>query len=126
MPPVYAWLAGRPGDFAILELPLPAREPDEGPRYSTRTIYSLYHGKALIDGGSAFVPADHALLRRVMQNFPAPGTVRAAARAGARYVVVHYGDFDETRRAALRRDASASAGLTPVATFGDDVVYELR
>lgn len=125
MPPVYDWLARQPGDFAILELPMPRRVTDESHRDIVRQVWTLAHGKRRLDGVSGFVPPDLEVFRMTMAGFPRPGVLRAAARRGARLLIVHYGDYEPSHAAELRTAAAASPGLKEMARFGDDVVYEL-
>lgn len=131
LPPTYAWLAARPGQDPILELPTPSRVTEESVRHATRQLYQLEHGKPRLDGVSGFVPPDIEVFRMTTQGFPRPGVVRAIARRGARWVVVHLADYPPERRAALESElaeavARPEAGLIEVARFGDDRIYELR
>jgi hypothetical protein len=125
IPSVYAWLARQPGDLVVLDLPVPAREADEGEREVTRQIYAIYHGKALVDGVSGFVPPRHRVFREVMQRFPAPEAVRAAAERGTQIVIVHYGDWEPGAGERRRREAERAPGLRKVAEFGADVAYRV-
>jgi hypothetical protein len=126
MPPVYHWIAAQPENFAVLELPMPRIEADETPLDAERQLYAIYHGKRRLDGVSGFVPPEYHVFRRVMQGFPREGTLLAAARMGARYIVFHYGDLKPEDRAAIRTAAGESPALETVASFGDDLVYEIR
>ena len=125
LPPIVLWLERQPGEPPVLNLPMPAREEDEGFRDVTRQIHAIYHRKPLVDGVTGFVPLPHRHLRQTMQRFPAPDALSEAARFGTRIIVVHFGDWDAATRARLRAEADASPGLRRVAAFGDDVAYEL-
>ena len=125
MPAVYQWIGAQPGRFAVLELPMPASERDEGVREATRMIYALYHGKPILDGLASYVPPATRRLREAMQRFPQPAAVTAAARMGARTLVVHYGEIAAAERDEIRRRASAAPGLRAITSFGHDVVYEI-
>jgi len=126
VPPVVVWLERQPGDPPVLNLPMPATEPDEGMRDVTRQAYAIYHHKPLVDGASGFVPLPHRRLRLVMQRFSEPATLREAAAFGTRLIVVHYGDWDTATAARIRAGADDTPELRRVAAFGDDVVYELN
>lgn len=131
LPPVYAWLAAQPGSDPILELPAPVHVTDETALHATRQIYLLAHGKPRLDGVSGFTPPNVEVFRLTVQGFPRPGVVRAIARRGARWVVVHLADLPAARRAALEAEIDAAlerseAGLLEVARFGDDRIYTLR
>ena len=126
LPPVVTWLEHQPDDPPVLNLPMPATEPDEGMRDVTRQVYAIYHRKPLVDGASGFVPLPHRRLRQIMQRFPAPESLREAGAFGTRLIVVHYGDWDAAAAARIRAAAAGAPELRPVAAFGDDVVYELK
>ncbi len=125
LPPVVAWLERQPGEPPVLNLPVPAREEDEGFRDVTRQIHAIYHRKPLVDGVTGFVPLPHRRLRQVMQGFPSDSSLAEAARFGTRLIVVHYADWDAATAARIRARADASPGLRRAAAFGDDVAYEL-
>jgi hypothetical protein len=126
LPPVVTWLERQPDDPPVLNLPMPASEPDEGMRDVTRQVYAIYHHKPLVDGASGFVPLPHRRLRQIMQRFPARESLREAATFGTRLIVVHYGDWDAASAARIRAAAAGAPELRQVAAFGDDVVYELQ
>ena len=125
LPPVYAWLERQPGPVPVLELPVPAKEADEGEREVTRQLYAIYHRKPLVDGVNGFVSPRHSDFRAVMQGFPAPETIRAAAARGTRVVIVHFGDWGAAEGQRLRAAADRAPGLRNVVEFGTDVAYEI-
>jgi len=125
MPEVYEWLAHAPGNDPVLELPMPATEAQERDVDARRQFYLLYHRKPRIDGVSGFVPPRVRALRVAVQAFPAPAALRAAEASGARWVIVHYGDWPAAERAA-RRAAVARGEWHEAHASGDDVAYDLR
>jgi hypothetical protein len=125
LPPVYRWLAARPGAEPVLDVPVPARESDEGAREITRQFYAVYHRKPLVDGVSGFVPPVQRVLRTRLQEFPERSSLQAAADRGARLVLVHYGDWPEPQRTRVRDAVAREPALRPLATFGDDAAYAL-
>lgn len=126
LPPVYAWLARQPGDGAVLELPIPARESDEAERDAVRQIHSLVHGKPRLDGVSGYSPPDHEAFRELMQRFPSPAAIAAAKARGARLVIVRFGEIDPANAAFLNAALAHAPELEPVARFGSDAVYGWR
>jgi hypothetical protein len=126
MPPAYAWLAAQPDRAPLLELPMPAHVTDENPTHARRQHWLLYHRHPRLDGVSGFVPPDYDLLRIVMQGFPRPGTLAAASRYGARWILVHYDDWPPAVADSLRAAAAARPELVNAAEFGGDVVYRLE
>ncbi len=125
MPPVYRWLAREEGDFAIVELPLPASEAQESERDALRQIRILDHGKASLDGVSGFSPPDQERFRRIMAAFPDSSSVLAARERGARYLIVHRSELPAGIEERFDPSIAAPPGLSDVARFGSDVVYAL-
>lgn len=123
MPPVYQWLARQPGSFAILDLPVPATESDEGEVDALRQLYILYHGKPSLDGTSGFVPPAVRRLRAALQRFPSAPLLREVAGRGARYLIVHLDELDPQTRSAWAR--VRTPGLSARARFGNELVFEL-
>ena len=125
IPAIYAWLERQPGDFAVLELPVPRLEADEGQREVTRQIYAIYHRKPLVDGVSGFTSPRHRIFRQVMQRFPEADAIRAARERDTRILIAHYGDWPPAVAGRLRLAADRAPGLRRVTQFGDDVAYEV-
>ncbi len=126
MPPVYRWLAARPDDPPVLELPVPARDQDENEVHALRQYLILYHGKPRIGGISGFTSRRYREFRSAIQEFPDRAALDAAAQQGAKLIIVHYADYPEPFRGTLHRRVADQPSLTLRATFGDDVVYELQ
>jgi hypothetical protein len=130
-PPVYRWLAGRPGRDAIVELPMLdgyglARRPAF--HESVYMLYSTLHWKPLLNGYAGIEPAAHARLRELLRGFPSAESLAALRASGARYVIVHrkgYGPYQWQRLEAGLPQALAGP-LQEVAEFGPDFVYDLR
>jgi hypothetical protein len=125
-PAAYAWLARQPRGSALLELPAPASHQDESEVHAARQVYVLAHGQPILDGVSGFAPPGVEALRKAVQDFPDATALLAAARRGARFVLVHYGELDSTGAARIRGRAALASGLVERAVFGDDVIYEVR
>jgi hypothetical protein len=126
LPPVYTWLSNHPDEEPLLELPAPARDPDENGSHSMRQFYLIYHGHPRLDGSSGFVSRRYRRFRSAIQAFPGEGALQAAHEMGARLVVVHFQDYPIEEREPLRRAIAAEHRLTLKADFGSDAVYELR
>jgi hypothetical protein len=126
MPPVYGWLAAQPDSSPVLELPIPARDGQEGPLDVRRQMYVLYHGKPRLDGASGFTSNRYLAFRRDMQAFPAPEPIRRAYDMGARRLIVHYGDYAPAFRERMRHRVDRAEDLREVAIFGQDVVYGIE
>src|SRR5262245_30701210 len=125
LPPVYAWLAQQPEALPIVELPPTAELTDENETEILRQYYVLYHGKPRLDGASGFVSQRYRRFRAAMRAFPAEQAIEAAARMGARLVVVHFGEYEPRKREEVLRGIQADPRFELVAEFGTDRVYRL-
>jgi hypothetical protein len=125
LPPIYEWLARQPGDLAMLDLPVPREEWQEGAREVTRQLYAIYHKKPRVDSVSGFVSPSHRRFREVMQRFPAPEAIAAAFERDTRIIVVHYGDWPPPERERLLEAVARAPGLERAASAGTDVAYRI-
>ena len=97
-PQVYTWLAQQPGDFAILEIPLPTR-PEEIFRDAPYVYFSTYHWKKLVNGYSGFIPPGYTrLYQEELKGFPSEETLRRIHQLGVRYVIVHLSHYPQPER----------------------------
>jgi hypothetical protein len=119
MPPVYAWLGERPGDYAVLELPIAAPGIDAWAMFWAANA----HWPTLVNGGGGFVLATVAeLVAELRPELDPGGLVRAMRQiVPLRYVVVHP---DESRLAARLRE-TPMPGFRLLERVGRDDVYEL-
>jgi len=85
------WLAGRPGPFAVAEVPLP--DPRQaGPFERRQTMYMLHsmgHWQKTVHGYSGIRAPLHDRLYLLLRNFPDNASLDELARLDVRYVVVH-------------------------------------
>ena len=85
------WLAGRPGPFAVAEVPLP--DPlQAGPFERRQTMYMLHstgHWQKTVHGYSGIRAPLHDRLYVLLRNFPDDASLDELARLEVRYVVVH-------------------------------------
>ena len=123
-PPVYQWLAGRKGDFAVLEWPSNNEGIDS--RY---VFWSLRHRKKEVTGVSGFFPPFTRQVVKDMIRFPGGDSITHLRRIyPLRYLIVH-GDLffkPEHRRLALGWAAKVPPGMTLVRRFGDTMVFAFR
>ena len=127
IPEVYRWLARQEGDFAILELPLPASAAQVH-REARYLYFSTYHWKRLVNGYSGFFPPDYDnLYQSVIREFPSEDSIAYIRDLGTKYLIIHYRRF----RSAVRRDLEDRVSnkfphlLRPVERFEGTVVYEI-
>jgi interleukin-like EMT inducer protein len=122
-PPVYQWLARQPGDIVVAEWPAGHELPD-----ATFGMWSLLHGKRLVNGSSGFDPPLTQEIREALARLPETG-VPAILRSvyPLRFLLVHLESFPRAEeRASWERVAgSPPPGLTVVGRFADSVVFEL-
>jgi len=84
--PVYRFLAERPGDFAILELPL-YHIPGGNLHYQ---LASRAHFKRLVNGCSGYLPRSYLLLYQQMADFPSNSSIEyLKENYPIRYIIVH-------------------------------------
>ena len=126
MPGAYAWLAQQPDKAPVLELPVPARDADESETHALRQYGILLHGHPRLDGCSGFVSRRYRAFRAEIQSFPRDQALHAAGGMGARWIIVHYGDYAGGRADSLRNRIESEPRLGFARRFGEDVVYELR
>lgn len=88
-PKVYTWLEEQPGEV-ILELPA-YRWGSGVERIETyRMLYSLKHGKKLVNGYSGFTPPQYEkLVEELRDAFPSEHTFSSIELTGADYIVVN-------------------------------------
>ena len=130
-PPVYRWLAGRPGRDPIAHLPmLDVHGLERRPAFheSVYMVYSTLHWKPLVNGYAGIEPRRYVEIRNLARSFPSPAFLAALRGVGTRYVVVHrrgYGPFQWERLQKGMPEALASGALREVAVLGSDTVYEM-
>lgn len=108
-PPVYHWLAQQPGEFTILELPIPqvtdpslfqnkkqpygflknltAHEFDTIEAY--RIYFSTLHHQNLVNGYSAFFPPLYLETVQKSQNFLSDDFLRLLHQLAVKYIIIH-------------------------------------
>jgi hypothetical protein len=105
------WLAGRPGPFAVAEVPLPdPRHPGAFER--RQTLYMLHataHWQKTVHGYSGIRAPLHDRLYALLRAFPDEACLDELDRLGVRYVVVHTELYPpgEWEQAAARIDGHA-------------------
>ena len=113
--PVDGWLAGQPGEGAVIQFPFIMSEDQE------QTYYTLFHGKPFVGGFfNAFPPAQYARLLVVMENFPDTISISELGELGVEYVLV---DIDEYPHPEATRQTCEGLGLTYVDTMDDQMVF---
>ena len=92
VPAVYAWLAGQPGNGAVIELPI---LPNDGlfqrPRFddSVYLLRSTAHWKPLVNGYAGVEPAEYARVREIMKDFPSESSIALLRSLGVEHVIVN-------------------------------------
>lgn len=118
---VYDWLRTAPGGGAVLELPM-VMHTGKAWAESLRMMAQTHHWRPLVNGTSAYRPANLIELSQRLTAFPRPPTVQLIAGLGVEYVVLHRASYAPDELATIDA-ALPSSPLIEVARFGDDVVY---
>ncbi len=139
-PPLYRWLAGPeaariiPKDALLLELPI-NDQPTAITSNPIYLMYSLAHGRPMLNGSANIVPPGYERLRYEMLSFPSPATLDLAEGLGVQFVLIHTkGLSADANRAELERQTGPDGRLELVKTFeaydGDsrfkDGVYRVK
>ena len=119
IPPIYGVLAPQPGGVVI---ELPFYEPRLFFGNAVYMLNSTRHWRPMLNGYSGFRPASYDETYSAIQGFPDDASLVALHQRGVTYVVVHTGQLDASRVAAMSQVAS----LQPVAVDADIRIYRLR
>ncbi|GIW08888.1 MAG: hypothetical protein KatS3mg060_3693 [Dehalococcoidia bacterium] len=117
------WLAAAPEPGAVAVLPM-LLHTERAWLESVRMLAALRHGRPIVNGTSAYRPADLVALSRELAERPTPETFGALRERGVRYVVVRRASLGAAERARLD-GALPGLPLVEEARFGDDLVYRL-
>ena len=125
IPAVYDWLAGQPGDGAVLVLPI--HDADAITEEAWPMYYSTRHFKPLVNGFSGWWPNDYWELVGRLRSFPTSRSLRfLLERAPVEYIVIHYDRLDDVRRRHLMAAMERYENRLPLQVrFGSDVVYRV-
>jgi hypothetical protein len=119
-PPVYRWLSRQPGDFAILEWPSFNELPD-----ATYGMWTLLHGKRLVNGSSGFDPPFTTEIRAALLSVPQPAAVaRVRSIYPLGFVLAHLDQLSEPERKLWEGlGAAPPDGFRVVGAFGHSLVF---
>ncbi|OGD30342.1 MAG: hypothetical protein A2Y56_08985 [Candidatus Aminicenantes bacterium RBG_13_63_10] len=128
IPAVYQWLASQKGDFALLELPLPARGRSPGGLECPRIYYSAYHWKRLVNGFSGYIPPLYDLLReRWDGGAPMEQNILDLKSLGVRYLLLHESLMPAEAVPVYVAELSSRPDLAVLTgKFGSVFVYEIQ
>ena len=115
LPPVYRWLAERPGPEPIAELPArPLRLHRWG---AVEQYFATEHERPILSGWPSFPPPALELIRYELRDFPDARSLALLRALGVRYAVVHPRRWED-ERARFERRLQERADVLPVrATF---------
>ena len=114
VPAEYDRLIDDPTPAVIVDLPMPADEQGETLEYAFYQLYSLFHGRRLVNGVAAFVPAQTREIRRQMQEFPDGNSVQTLQDLGVTWAFVHTELYPREDLPALRERLAAHPSLGPL------------
>ena len=116
--PLYRWLAGRPQDGPLVELPIG--------RWDDAVMYhSRVHRRPLVNGYSGVLPTSYRWLASTLACYPCAAALDALAAVGVRTHVLHLGLMAPAEAARLRDAVEATPGLRVVRRFGESRVVRL-
>lgn len=129
--PAYAWLAGQPGPFAVVELPLHAAPAPEFPE--AKRLYASTRGWwGLVNGYSGFTPDRQKALAAELSGFPdevALAALRRLAQQGVAYAIIHPDEAPLQRDRWQQSDrwrVERGTTLRPLADFGPELIYAIN
>jgi hypothetical protein len=130
VPPVYQWLALKPDGAPALELPTIEERwldhADELERQGHEQYLSIFHWHPTPSGYSGFEPPLFWSVIRQAKDLPTDESTTFFQCLGLKYVVFHQNEYQPDRwRQIQARLAAPNSTLTPLATFGQDSVYQL-
>lgn len=120
IPEVYVWLAGLPGQFALVELPL-ADAFEE----SRRMYYSLQHWQKRVNGHSGH---DSPFLRRLAEAKVDELSAKALnmlRRQGVKLLVIHEDEYQDRPIDDFIVRAEGAGDIKRLKSFGRTKVYTL-
>jgi hypothetical protein len=125
IPEVYQWLNRQPGDFAVVEFPLPAE--NRIPYIECRRVYyAAYHWKRMVEGYSGFFPPLYLELLRRYASMPVGQIIRDLKDLKVRMIIAHTAEMRHSPvLSELMSLAQREADLREIARFDEDIVYEL-
>ena len=126
IPRVHEWLSGRPGNGAVLVLPI--HDADAITEEAWPMYFSTRHFKPLVNGFSGWWPNDYWELVGRLRHFPTSSSLRyLLERAPVEYIVIRYDRFDDVRRRHLMDAMTRYQQRLPLQVrFGNDAVYRVE
>jgi hypothetical protein len=121
IPQVYRWLATKPLDGPIIELPL-GESFWEALKYM---YFSTYHWLRLVNGASRFYPPTYMELKADIADLPSRESVELLGSIGVKALIVHTDQLEPSETSRWQHVNTAELGIEEIARFGSDVVYKL-
>lgn len=123
--PVDTWLAGQPGNYAVMQFPLVRAM--NGPM-----LYrAVHHGKAMTYGHGTFYPPAYVEAEQTLGRFPEAAALDMLKAWGVRYVLVGsqayaqgWGDLPGQTWQGVEQAINAAGRLKLVQVFDDDVFWK--
>jgi hypothetical protein len=117
------WLRETPADSTIVHLPMAdGTSVADFDRTSYWMSCQMYHGRRMVNGYSAYVPAHVRFLTNVMGGFPDENSIRALRYFGIEHVLAP-SDWMTPERA--RKLEASKADVAPELTTTDVTIYRV-
>ena len=124
IPQEYLWLKEMPGDFAILELPLP-QENIHVHLEAKRVYFSIYHRKKLVNGYSGFFPDSYEILRHKLNQQMSPDEFLTTLEGlHVHYLLIHLDEFPEKSARFLAALEKLPDHFKKIKEFQNTVIFE--
>jgi hypothetical protein len=88
--------------------------------------YAIYHSHPIANGWSGYRPPLTAQIAASLFTFPSPGSLATLRKYHIYYVVLHLQRYSPGVAATLLAQVEASPGLSRVAVFGSDSVWQVK
>lgn len=118
------WLKEQPDGVRVVHLPMAAGlTPEEYQQTTVWMSQQMYHGKAMANGYSGFVPDHASLLAKVMEHFPSEDGIRLLRQFGITHVMA---DASWMNSDNARRLGSWASHLPIVFDSREMTIFEIR
>jgi hypothetical protein len=121
VPKVYRWLATKPLNGPIVELPL-GQSFWQALKYM---YFSTYHWLPLVNGTSRYSPPTYEQLSSEIAALPSRESAELLSAIGVKGLVLHTDQLEPSEVALWQQAKLSEIGLEEIARFGSDVVYRL-
>jgi len=126
IPAVYQWLATHGDQQPIVELPMAyANNIFSFKEEAWYDYYAIYHSHPIANGWSGYRPPLTEQMATLLLDFPSEGSLAFLKRYHIHYVVLHLQYYNPAIATTLMAQVESNPGLSRVAVFGSDSVWQV-